>query len=73
MVKSGDRIKCIKNNSGEHPLKLNNIYTVNDFESTIWDEVYISLCDQPGKTFLLSRFVYIKEQRKQKLKEICSK
>jgi hypothetical protein len=78
--KIGDKVVCIDDNIDDYAifvcgeeikLKKFKTYTVNE----LYDDKYSTVVLENNTTYAYSsyRFVLLKEYRKQKLKEICSK
>jgi len=77
MFKVGDKVKCINNDSLKNCLTINKIYIIEDchiernseFVTIEKDDLNSRFSGIYSRRFILD----VKELRKQKLKEICSK
>ena len=72
MFKVGEKVVCI--DAGKTKMKNNHTYTVRCFHSNpvTKNKCTISLIEFPKNSYKLNRFVKSQENRKQKIKKICS-
>jgi len=72
MFKPGDRVVCIDINGSDF-LKINHIYIISCISKNVYGNVrFVGVDDEIIDNWHTSRFVLLKEQRKQKLEKICS-
>jgi len=73
MFKPGEKVVCISNEYASYKLKLYEIYTIHYISGSLSGKTidYIVLVEDIYR-HRPSRFISVKEYRKQKLKKICS-